>query len=227
MSEEAHFSGEDMQEAAAPTTEAVEDAQAAQSYEEPSQPETVPLAALQAERAQRQKLSEEFQVLRDHVALMQSQNQSKETQKSSFESLPDDDIPTWGEIKKVLTDRERQYQSKLTEMEMQHKYPDYSETINKYLPEVIKQNPRLRDTLQKSQDYELAYYLAKNSESYRKSNKSEKQNSDAQKMIKNSQQAGSLSSMGTTSPINVAKRYKDMSNDDFKKLVNKNMGYVN
>ena len=82
----------------------------------------------------------------------------------------------------------------------------------------------MKTTLQKSQDYELAYFLAKNSDNYRKENKRSKKSADAQRIVENSQRAGTLSSMGATSPISQAKRYKDMSDAEFKQEVNKNLG---
>lgn len=223
MSAEANYSGDDMQEAAAPSTENLENVQAEQ---EPQEDQNVPLSALQSERAQRQQLAEELQMMKDHMSLMESRrNEPREIPKSPYEELPDDDIPTWGDIKKVLSNREQEYQSKLSEMQMAQKHPDYAEVISKYLPDVIKQNPSLRTSLEKTQDYELAYYLAKNSGRYQSEHKKTQKNAAAEKILQNSNQAGSLSSTGTVSPINAAKRFKDMSDDDFRKEVNKNLGY--
>src|SRR5690606_40886134 len=81
------------------------------------------------------------------------------------------------------------------------------------------------DTLARTQDYELAYYLAKNSDSYKQAVKSEKKNADAERIVQNANKAGSLSSVGQTSPINQAKRYKEMSDAEFMQHVQKNLGY--
>lgn len=225
MSEEANFSGDNsQQEAAAPTSEAVNEVQAAEN----TQPqETVPLSALQAERTQRQQMAEELQMIKDHMALLDTQRREPQPQaKDPMDELPDDEIPTMGEIKKLFRDREKQYQSRLSEMQMAQKNPDYADVITKYLPDVIKENPSLKASLEKSQDYELAYYLAKKSDRYQTEHRKAKQNADAEKVVQNSQLAGSLSSMGTVSPINAAKRYREMTDDDFKKEVNKNLGYA-
>jgi hypothetical protein len=118
-----------------------------------------------------------------------------------------------------------QYETKINELQMAQKYPDYEQVITKYLPEVLKQNPSLRNSLEKTQDYELAYHLAKNNDGYRSSRKSEKKNADAERIVQNSAKAGSLSSLGQSSPINAARRYKEMSDADFQREVNKNLGY--
>src|SRR3989304_9989794 len=97
----------------------------------------------------------------------------------------------------------------LQELKIAQKYPDYQQTVIKYLPEVLKQNPSLRSTLEKTQDFELAYYLSKNSSAYTADNKSAKKNADAERIIKNAEKTGSLSSVGQSSPISEAKRYKD------------------
>ena len=224
MSEQADLSGDEMQGAAAPTTEAVQE----ESTEQPQQQESeqVPLSALQSERTQRQQLAEELQMMKDHVSLLQSTRNEPERPKDAFETLPDDDIPTMGDIKKLFLEREQHYDARISEIQMQNEHSDYSEVISKHLPDVIKQNPFLRKSLKKSKDYNLAYFLAKNSESYRSQHKKTQKNADAAKVVQNSQLAGSLSSMGTTSPINTAKRYREMNDDDFRKEMNKNLGYV-
>jgi hypothetical protein len=223
MSAEANFSGDHTMEAAVPEANVQMNDSSGQAQEN----HQVPLAALQSERAQRQKLAEELQMMKDHLALMDShRRQPQEKPRDVFDELPDDDIPTWGEVKKVLSEREKVYQTKITEMQMGQRNPDYAEVISKYLPDVIKANPSLRKSLEITQDYELAYYLAKNSDSYKSEHKRAQKNSDAEKIMQNSQQAGSLSSMGTVSPVNAAKRYRDMSDTDFRKEVQKNLGYA-
>lgn len=221
MSEEANFSGDDMQGAAAPTAVVSNESQAEQR-----ESQQVPLSALQSEREKRQQLAEELQSMKDHLALMDaSRNQRSAKPKDVFEEIPDDDIPTWGDIKRVLSKKEQVYESSMKEMKIAQKYPDYADVISKFLPEVIKQNPALRESLEKTQDYELAYYLAKNSDRYQTENKKVRKNADAEKIIQNAQMSGSLSSTGSVSPINTAKRYRDMTDDDFRKEVNRNLGY--
>ena len=153
--------GEVQMEAAAP----VETVQSEpQNSGESKESKMVPLEALQAERELRQAKDDELRVMKDHIALMQSQQPK---QKDELDALDDGDVLTVGEGKKMLAQMTKQHQMTLEEMKMVQKNPDYQDVVSKYLPEVLKQNPGLRKTLQDSQDYELAYYLAKNSEGYR------------------------------------------------------------
>jgi len=223
MSTEPINTGDHAMEAAAP----VDAVQSESQKSEEKENNNVPLEALQAERAQRQGLQEELRVIKDHIALMQAQqntNQSK-PKEDEMDGLADDDVLTVGEAKKYLSKMNQQYQMSIEELKMVQKHPDYQDVVSQYLPEVIKQNPSLRKTLQDTQDYELAYYLARNSESYKKANKQMKKSADAERIVQNAQQAGSLSSMGSTTSMNQARKYKEMSDEDFGKLVNRNMGH--
>lgn len=221
MSEEPQETGDQM-EAAAPV-ETVETEH--QGMED--QGRRVPLDALQAERAERQRLQDELRMIKDNMSLMMAQQQQRQqpAPKDEFEGVSKDDVLTYGDLEKILSKKEQQYQMNIQELRMTQKYPDYQEVVTKYLPDVLKQNPGLRQTLQQSNDYELAYYLAKNSDSYKGASKSAKKNADAERIVQNANRAGSLSSVGQNSPINEAKRYRDMSDDDFKKQVQKNLGY--
>jgi len=221
MSEEANVSGDTIQEAAVPTP--VDQGNVNEDAPVSEEQKTVPLTALQAERTQRQQAQDELKLMKDHLALSQA-NQPQTPPQDEFEGLVDSDILTVGEFKKLTANMSKQFKTSIEELKIAQKNPDYQEVITKYLPDVLKQNPGLQNTLQKTQDYELAYYLAKNSENYRSDNRKYKQSADAKRIVENSQKAGSLSSLGAPSPISHAKRYKDMSDDDFKKLVSRHLG---
>lgn len=188
-----------------------------QVYEAP-QEQSVPLAALQAERAQRQQLQEEMRIYREQLALMQSNPQQQN-------DVDDDgDILTKGELKKYIGELNKGYQSAIAEMQITRKYPDYEEVVKKYLPEVVQKNPRLRQTLEETQDYELAYYLATQSDGYKNSKKKETVHKDAERILKNSESPMSGSSVGSMSPVKQVQQYKNMSDDEFRKLMNRNLG---
>lgn len=194
---------------------------------EQSQEQNVPLIALQQERAQRQQLQDELRMIKDHLSLLQAnQTRQQEQPKDDGEKLSKDDVITYGDFERILQKKEREYRMSIDELRMTQKYPDYQEVITKYLPEVLKTNPGLRSSLQQSQDFELAYYLARNSDAFKTQNRSVQKKADAERLLKNSQQSGSLSSVGGSSPVNMAKRYKDMSDEDFRREVAKNIGYT-
>jgi len=238
MSEELNNTGEQQTEAAAPSAnvekQALTEQESGQSVSNDGQ--VVPLSALQSERAKRheaeernKRYEEENKMMREHYALY-SQQQKQQQQarvQDDFAGLDDNELVTVGEYKKHTARMADQFKMTLAEMQMAQKHPDYQQVITKYLPDVLKQNPRLRQTLESTQDYELAYHLATNSEAYRSdkdmgANKS----ADAKRIVENAERAGSLSSMGTTAPVADAKRYKDMSDSEFRKLVNKNLGLI-
>lgn len=219
-------SGEIVQDAADPKV--VESSQSQTDLQ--TEEQMVPLSALKSERAQKQQKEQELQkkeydirVLRDHIALMQA-NQHQAPPKTAFNGMEDTDVVTVGELKGFAQEFERQYQLSIEELQMVQRFPDYQEVVTKYLPDILKDNPKIYDTLKKSQNHELAYFLAKNSEAYRNETKTKKINADAERIVQNSQSAGSLSSVGSSSSIAKLKRYKDMSDADFMKEVHRNMG---
>jgi len=213
--------GEQYAEAAASGADESNESMAEGNQEE----RNVPLDALQAERNERQKLQDEVQMMRNHLALLQSNSSQPQKAKDEFDDMSEDDVITVRELKKALGEKEKQFNMTIQELKMTQKYPDYQQVITQYLPEVIKQNPSLASTLQHSQDYELAYYLAKNSDSYKKEYKKTKKSAEAERIVQNANRAGSLSSVGQTTPMSEAKNYKHMSDDDFKKMAQKNLGY--
>ena len=220
MSEEQNVSGEEVMEAAVPQGNEVVESQ------EPGGTQ-VPLDALQSERSRRQGLEDELKMVKDNMALMMANQQMAATpkQQDEFDGISKDDVITYGDLEKILTKKEQQYQGNIQELRMSQKYPDYQEVVTKYLPEVLKTTPGIRDTLQKSNDYELAYHLAKNSDGFRNANKTTKRNADAERIVQNANRAGSLSSAGQTSPISQAKRWKEMSDQDFQKAAQQNLGH--
>lgn len=221
MSEE-QLTGEQVEEAAAPAEETYSETESVEQQEK-----NIPLDALQAERAERQKLQDELRMLRDNMHLMQTQQQNtKPQEKDEFSDLSDDDVLTVGEFKKALKKKEQDYQMSIQELKVSQKYPDYQQVVSEYLPEVLKQNPSLADSLRKTQDYELAYYLAKNSDAYKQKSEKPKKSQDAERIVQNANRPGSLSGVGKKSPISEAKRYRDMSADEFAKVAKKNLGYI-
>jgi len=209
------------EEVAAPVSEPVVDEQPEQAALQERQ---VPLAALESERAQRQQIQDELRIIKENLTLMQMrQNQPPPIQEPI---INDDDVMTHGEFKKAASQFQSQIAGQLNEMQMSKKFPDYDEVVRKYLPEIIKDDPSIATTLDNSKDYNLAYRLAKTSDGYRRDQKQVKKNSDAQRILSNSEQTGSLSSVGGTSPISMVKRYKDMSDTDFLKEMAKNVGHA-
>jgi len=212
----------DQAEAAAPAVESSQETEQAQATQE----QQVPLEALQALRSEKQQLADELKMVKDYLSVMnQQRSQTQEKPKDEWDNYSEDDVLTVGEAKKFLNKLNQQYQMSIEELRMIQKHNDYQDVVTKYLPDVLKTNPSLAQTLEQTKNYELAYYLAKTSEGYQKDHKKSKKNADAERIVQNANKAGSLSSVGQTSPINQAKRYNQMSDDEFKMEMSKNLGY--
>jgi len=221
MTEEHIESGDLQQEAAAPT-EAMQE----QVESQEQQQDFVPVSALQAERRERQQMADKLRMLEDHFALMQQQTQASPQKQEDDFGLTDEDVLTVGEFKKALQKERNSYQTELAELKVQRKYPDYEEVVTKHLPEVLKDNPSLRTTLQNDPNrYELAYFLAKRSTGYTESNKQAKKSQDAERAVQNAQRAGSLSAVGSSTAATPQVSYKSMSDEEFRAQVQRNLGY--
>lgn len=218
MSEEnQNVSGAEV-EAAAPVAEQYHDESGAQAERQ------VPLAALEAERSQRQQLQDELKMIKEHLSLMQGrQQQPSQPQESQYHK---DDVMTFGDFEKVASKFQKEVKMSLEELQMAKRHPDYEEVVQKYLPDVLKRSPKLAAYLNETQDFATAYDLAKSSSGYLRDHSQKQQSADAERIMQNTQRPGSASAMGGTSPINMAKRYKDMSDDEFRREMTKNLGYA-
>lgn len=211
--------GEVSADAAGPVESVSEQSQPEQA------PEMVPVSALQAERRERQALQDQFQMLQDHVNLMKANPPEPTPPQQEYDGMSDDDVLTVGEAKKFMSKLQQNYQASVEEIRVQQKYSDYDTVVSKYLPDVIAKNPALKSTLQNDANrYELAYFLAKNSDSYREANKEVKKSAEAQRIVENGQKAGSLSSVGSTVPQSPMSSIKHMSDEEFMKMANRNLG---
>ena len=196
-----------------------------QPLEPAEQVHQVPLAALESERSKRQQYEEENRLMREHLALLQRQSQVLQAPRDDFGGLQDSDVMTVGDFKKMATGMARQMESSIEELKMQQKNPDYSSVVTKYLPGVLKENPRIAEHLKQTQDYELAYYLAKNSDEYKSEHKRAQRSAEAERIVKNAEHSSTLSGVGNTVPVAGTKTYKSMSDSEFRELMSRNLGY--
>ena len=189
-------------------------------------PEMVPVTALQAERQSRQQLQDQNKLLQDHMALMQANQQPQPApQQDEMAGMSDDDVLTVGEAKKFLGQIQHNYQTSVEELKAQQRHSDYDEVIKKYLPDVVAKNPALKSTLQNDPNrHELAYFFATQSDSFRDAKHEAKKSSNAQRIVENGQRAGNLSAMGGTAPRSPVSNIKNMSDADFMKMANNNLG---
>lgn len=198
----------------------------------PSQPgvekqedQMVPLAALQAERRERQQLQESQKAIQDHLALLEAQMAKK--QKQDAPRRDPNDVLTWGDFEQAAYDFKRESQMETAELKMALQNPDYNEVVRKYLPDVIKNDPDLKDfVLSAKNPFKAAYHLAKRSDGYLQEQKEKVRSQETSKVASNLQKPGNLSSLGGATSGSSMAGYKNMSDTEFRKLVNKNMGYA-
>jgi len=193
---------------------------------EQTQEQVVPLSALQAERRERQQLQENVKLMQDHMALLQANNQKTQDKPSEFSGMSDNDVLTVGEAKKFMQQFTRQQELAVEELRMSQSNKDYDEVVRTYLPEVLKQDPDLKDVIMNAPNpYKAAYHLAKRSDSYLKHKSNESRSPEAKQAVQNLNRPGNLSSVGSTSASSQASGFKTMSDKDFKALADKNRGY--
>ena len=208
-------SGEEVVEAAVPP-------QNDEVTSDPAQPESVPLSALQAERKQRQEAQQNLKIMQDHLELMKA-NQLQKPKVEEFGNLQDDDILTVGEAKKHLSKLRNDYQMSVEELKMQQAFPDYGDTVRKYLPDVLREDPDLRAEIENARNpYKLAYTLAKRSDKYLQQSSKATKSDTAERILENSKRPGSLSSVGSTTSKSQMGNWKSMSD---KKKVSNSTGF--
>lgn len=201
------------------------DLNVSQPVQEAQGEQMVPVTALQAERRERQQLQENIKILQDHLALMQA-NQAKKPEPEGLDSLRDDDVLTVGEAKKFIGTFQRQQQMAVEELKIAQQYPDYSDVVRKYLPNVLKDDPDLKDVIMNAPNpYKAAYYLAKRSDSYLQEQRNTQRSPEAKQAAANLQRPGNLSAVGQSIPASQASNWKQMSDADFMKYANRNLGY--
>lgn len=186
----------------------------------------VPLSALQAERRERQQLQENVKLMQDHMALLQANNLKAQEKQSEFTGLSDNDVLTVGEAKKFMQNFTRQQELAVEELRMSQTNKDYDEVVRTYLPEVLKNDPDLKDVIMNAPNpYKAAYHLAKRSDSYLKHKSNESRSPEAKQVAQNLSRPGNLSSVGSTSASSNASGFKSMSDKEFKAIADKNRGY--
>jgi hypothetical protein len=197
---------------------------AAPTQESSTQENVVPVHVVQSLRNENQQLKQNMQIVSEHLELLKAnQMQQAAPRQDQFNTLSDHDVLTVGDAKKVLGEIERKRERETQELKMSQAYPDYSETIKNYLPQVLKEDPELRAEIENAKNpFKMAYMLAKKSSKYVEEQRAKNKSEDAERILANSQKTGNLSAIGTQSPITKSSYYKSMSDEEFRKLMNKN-----
>lgn len=173
----------------------------------------------------------QLRAYQDQFQLMQAQFQ--QSPKEEQLNLSDDDIPSWGMIKKSAEPLQKEIESLKSELNqlrrkadgvdpesLQGKYSDFDDVVKTYLPKYIAKNPKIASYLKDSQDYELAYRIAK---SVQAEDQNPKMHEHVARITKNEDAIGSLSSIGHSSSVSQARRWREMPSEDFMREANKHI----
>lgn len=204
--------------------------QAEQSQEQQSGGQQhVPLDVVHAMRDEQQQLKDKLETVTNQYELLRESMTARrqEPQQETESPRSDDDLVSYGDARKFQT----QMRVEMQEMRMQQAHPDYSTTVNKYLGKAIKEDPSIAHDIEMyvasgKDAAQYAYKRAKLSRAYQEENREQKRSEVAQKVVTNSKQPGNLSQVGTPAPMNERSPYREMSDAEFRTLMNKHTGLI-
>jgi len=136
-----------------------------------------------------QRLREKMEQIERENYYLKSQFQQAQQPKELDKEVSEDDIPTFGDLKKI---RERdmqeigQLKAMLQELDMKARHSDYNETVKEYLPDILKEEPDLALALKDNpMMHRLAYKLAQASPRYHQEKLAKKNADTVEKMVTN------------------------------------------
>lgn len=228
-------SGDTQREAAA-----LADNLTSQSGSSAQQQDYVPVHVVQAIREELRAEKEKAETFRNHMQMMQWQQQQAPTQKQNnpfADADPEDSIKV-KDAMKFMSDFEHRTNAQLAEIKLAARTPDYKDVIQKYLPKAAQEDPELLEEIKRSANpYKAAYQAAKASNAYHEDMKSSNSKSsiqaevkaakpdpEAERMIQNSKMSGNLASVGNNANASGKHlAYSQMSDDEFRKLKAQNL----
>jgi hypothetical protein len=148
---------------------------------------------------------------------MQEQSMQQRQPEFDLSQVRDEDIPTYGELKKVMENydkRQKQYLEKIQQLEIKSKYGDYNDTINKYLPDVLQDDPDLAEAIKDNpMMHKLAYKLAQASPRYHQEKLAKQNVSGAERMQENSSRPQPAMARKNVAINDEDAKYSNMSDD--------------
>lgn len=180
---------------------------------------------LKAEReAEKRDYQVQLEMMKANMA-PQKQPVAQENPKKFLDGMEEFDVPNVGEIRREWEKRESAYQAKLEELELQQRFPDYVEVIEKHTLPLMQQKPHLAQGIYGANNKALyAYELGKMAQQMQQSNQSAVAppvSSTAQRIVENSKKPGTLSQTGGQAVLGKADYYASMSDQEFMQMANK------
>lgn len=152
------------------------------------------------------------------------QQEQARSQPQDRPSLKDDDLLTYGEYQKLQSSFERekaQLKQKLDEIEMRSRHSDYNEVIQKYLPDVLQDDPDLAYAIKDNPRMQkLAYRLAQSSPKYHQERLAKQNASSIDRIVENSTRAQPANARKNITVQDEEARMLSMSDEDLWKQFN-------
>ena len=167
-----------------------------------------------------------------NLELLKANMQPKqaEAQKPIFEGLSKTDIPNVGDVEKVFMQREAEYQARIEELQVAQRYPDYAEVMEKHLTPLLKQKPHLAEGIQGARNKaQYAYELGKMWQERQQpapQPTTSQPHPIAQRIVENAKRPGPIAQASGTSVLSQADYYATMSDADFYRFAQKNLGEI-
>ncbi len=190
----------------------------------------VPLEALQAVREELQEEKARAKVMQQMLATYAANQtggtQSRKEEDDPLSGMEEDDVLTVKDVRKIVSGLTETIKAQLRpvlqevgEAKTASMYKDYSEVLEKYLPEVLKDNPALVQAIRASENpYATAYALAKLNPKYvaAQAGSGDGKKSDADKMLENLQKPGTSQQAGQSSGgLSKADHIAKMTDEEF------------
>lgn len=201
------------------------------------QQDSIPVHVVQSIREELKALKTENETYRNHINMMQWQTQQKPAQPAPnpFGNLDPADSITVKDAIGAYQGLEQRFNAQLAEVKMAQRTPDYNDMIKRYLPLAAQEDPELIQEIQNSANpFKTAYLAAKASKAYQEDlirdrmkaqDAAPKQHKDAERVINNLKQSGSLASVSSNiTPSGSHAGFKNMSDAEFIAWKNENVG---
>ena len=131
----------------------------------------VPLTALEGVRAELKESKEATQQLKGQVELYKANAAHTPVQEvtDDLDGLKEDDVVTVADVKRIMGTQTARFEAVANQLRAGQGAPDYEQTIEKYLPAVLAENPALAAAIKTSNNpVALALQLSKSSDAYRR-----------------------------------------------------------
>lgn len=191
----------------------------------PQQENLIPVHVVQALREELKSAKEQNEVFKNHFNMMQWQQKPQEAV-DPFQGIDPEDSIKAKDAFKLYQDLNRKFESRLAEVKITQKAPDYGEMIRKYLPLASQEDPELLQDIQASSNpYKTAYNAIKASKAYQedylkdKMKEPVKSNPYAEKVVANARQSGSVASIPSqSSHTGSYPSFSQMTEDEFREF---------